>query len=173
MKARWIGEGDGTKLVGRNEAETNKGKGQQRQGQRNETRIISQKGLMNIKSKVEMEDTREKPEKMTNWEWFWKKGSWGGGGKQAKHLSNCRKPFVCISYKSTPFEKHQNCRENGVFFFIIIAKQNNRHKQKKGRSPKKTEIRNTTTIQTPTTGKPGVPKCKKLGFGKGMRWNWP
>ena len=66
MKARWIGEGDGTKLVGRNEAETNKGKGQQRQGQRNETRIISQKRLMNIKSKVEMEDTREKPEKMTN-----------------------------------------------------------------------------------------------------------
>ena len=53
------------------------------------------------------------------------------------------------------------------FFFIIISKQNNRHKQKKGRSPKKTEIRNTTTIQTPTTGKPGVPKCKKLGFGKG------
>ena len=66
MKARWIGEGDGTKLVGRNEAETKKGKGQQRQGQRNETRIISQKGLMNIKSKVEMEDRREKPEKMTN-----------------------------------------------------------------------------------------------------------
>ena len=62
----------------------------------------------------------------------------GGGGKRAKHLSNCQKPFVCISYKSTPFEKDQNCRENGVFFvFIIISKQNNRHKQKKGRSPKK------------------------------------
>ena len=27
MKARWIGEGDGRKLVGRKEAETNKGKG--------------------------------------------------------------------------------------------------------------------------------------------------
>ena len=48
-----------------------------------------------------------------------KKGSWvgGGGGKRAKHLSNCRqKPLVCISYKSTPVEKHQNCRENGAFF---------------------------------------------------------
>ena len=65
-----------------------------------------------------------------------KKRILGGGGKQAKHLSNCRKPSVCINYKSTPFEKHQNCRENGVFF-IIIAKQNNGHKQKKGRSPKK------------------------------------
>ena len=52
-------------------------------------------------------------------------------------------------------------------FFIIISKQNNRHKQKKEDHQKKTEIRNTTTIQTPTTGKSGVPKCKKLGFGKG------
>ena len=49
MKARWIGEGDGRKLVGRNEAETKKGKGQQRSSQRNETRIISQKGLMKKK----------------------------------------------------------------------------------------------------------------------------
>ena len=30
MKARWIGEGNGRKLVGRNEAGTKKGKGQQR-----------------------------------------------------------------------------------------------------------------------------------------------
>ena len=30
MKARWIGEGDGRRLVGRNEAGTKKGKGQQR-----------------------------------------------------------------------------------------------------------------------------------------------
>ena len=49
MKARWIGEGDGRKLVGRNEAETKKGKGQQRLNQRNETKKISQKGLMNKK----------------------------------------------------------------------------------------------------------------------------
>ena len=58
MKARWIGEGDGRKLVGRNEAETKKGKGQQRSSQRNETRIISQKGLMK-KNNVEMEDRRK------------------------------------------------------------------------------------------------------------------
>ena len=69
MKARWIGEGDGRKLVGRNEAETKKGKGQQRSSQRNETRIISQKGLMK-KNNVEMEDRRKKQEKMTNREWF-------------------------------------------------------------------------------------------------------
>ena len=69
MKARWIGEGDGRKLVGRNEAETKKGKGQQRSSQRNETRIISQKGLMK-KNNVEMYDRREKQEKMTNREWF-------------------------------------------------------------------------------------------------------
>ena len=65
MKARWIGEGDGRKLVGRNEAETKKGKGQQRSSQRNETRIISQKGLMK-KNNVEMDDRRKKQEKMTN-----------------------------------------------------------------------------------------------------------
>ena len=52
-------------------------------------------------------------------------------------------------------------------FVVIISKQNNRHKQKKGRSTKKTKIKNTTTIKTPTTEKPGGPKCKKLGFGKG------
>ena len=69
MKARWIGEGDGRKLVGRNEAETKKGKGQQRSSQRHETRIISQKGLMK-KNNVEMEDRRKKQEKMTNREWF-------------------------------------------------------------------------------------------------------
>ena len=33
------------------------------------------------------------------------KGLGGRGGKEAKHLSNCRKPFVRISYTSTPFEK--------------------------------------------------------------------
>ena len=94
-----------------------------------------------------------------------KKGP-GGGGKRAKHLSNCRRPFVCISYTSTPFEKPQNCKETG-FFFVIVSKQNNRQKQKKGRSTQKTKIKNTTTIKTPTTEKPGGPKCKKLEFGKG------
>ena len=132
MKARWIGEGDGTKLVGRNKAETKKGKGQQRQGQKNETRIISQKGLMNIKSKVEMEDRRERPEKMTNWEWFWKKDlGWGGGGKRAKHLSNCQKPFVCISYKSTPLEKTPELQGKRFFYHNIKAKQQTQTKKRK------------------------------------------
>ena len=62
MKARWIGEGDGRKLVGRNEAETKKGKGQQRSSQINETRIISQKGLMK-KNNVEMDDRRKNKRK--------------------------------------------------------------------------------------------------------------
>ena len=61
MKTRWIGEGDGKKLVGRNEAETKKGKGQQRSSQRNETRIISQKGLMkkNMLKWMTKQKTRE------------------------------------------------------------------------------------------------------------------
>ena len=89
----------------------------------------------------------------------------GGGGKQAKHLSNCRKPFVCISCASTPFEKRtQNCRENGVCCHNLKARQQTQ--TKKGRSTKKTEIKK-TTIKTPTAEKPGGPKCKKLGFGKG------
>ena len=173
MKARWIGEGDGTKLVGRNEAETKKWKGQQRQGQRNETRIIFQKGLMNIKSKVEMEDRREKPEKMTNWEWFWKKDLGGGGGKTSKTSLELPETLCLYQPFRAPLLKNPRIAGTNGVFLIIISKQNNRHKQKKGRSPQKTEIRNTTTIQTPATGKPGVPKCKKLGFGKGMRWNWP
>ena len=69
MKARWIGEGDSWQLVGRSEAETKKGKEQQRSSQKNETRIISQKGLMK-KNNVEMDDRRKKQEKMTNREWF-------------------------------------------------------------------------------------------------------
>ena len=113
----------------------------------------------------------KKQEKMTNREWFRKRALGGGGGKRAKHLSNCRKPFVCISYNSTPFENPRIAGKTA--FVVIISKQNNRHKQKKGRSTKKTEIKNTTTIKTPTTEKPGGPKCKKLGSGKGMRWNWP
>ena len=93
------------------------------------------------------------------------KGLGGGGGKQTKHLSNCRKPFVCLSYTSTPSEKNQNCRENGVCCHNFKARQQTQ--TKKGKSTKKTEIKNTTTIKTPTTEKPGGPKCKKLGFGKG------
>ena len=60
MKARWIGEVDGRKLVGRNEAETKKGKGQYRSSQKKETIIIiiSQKGLMK-KNNVEMENIRK------------------------------------------------------------------------------------------------------------------
>ena len=57
-------------------------------------------------------------------------------------------------------------------FVVIISKQNNRHKQKKKNLPKN-KINNTTTIKTATTEKPGGPKCKKVGFGKGMRWNSP
>ena len=43
MKARWIGEGDGKKLVGRNKAGTKKGEGQERENQRNKTTILTQK----------------------------------------------------------------------------------------------------------------------------------
>ena len=43
MKARWIGEGDGRKLVGRNEAGTKNGEGQEREHQRNKTTMLTQK----------------------------------------------------------------------------------------------------------------------------------
>ena len=43
MKARWIGEGDGRKLVGRNEAGTKNGEGQERENQRNKTTMLTQK----------------------------------------------------------------------------------------------------------------------------------
>ena len=64
MKARWIGERDGRKLVGRNEAETKKGEVQQRENQRNTTRIITQKGLMKKQPwNVEMEDSKRNKNK--------------------------------------------------------------------------------------------------------------
>ena len=43
MKARWIGEGDGRKLDGRNEAGTKNGEGQEREHQRNKTTMLTQK----------------------------------------------------------------------------------------------------------------------------------
>ena len=43
MKARWIGEGDGRKVVGRNEAGTKNGEGQEGEHQRNKTTILTQK----------------------------------------------------------------------------------------------------------------------------------
>ena len=105
---------------------------------------------------------------MTNREWFWKRALGGGGGNE-QNISRIAGNPLSVSAIIAPLlkKKTQNCRENG------ISKQNNRHKEKKGRSTKKTEIKNATTIKTQTTEKPGGPKCKKLGFGKGMRWNWP
>ena len=43
MKARWIGEEDGKKLVGRNEAGMKNGEGQEREHQRNKTTMLTQK----------------------------------------------------------------------------------------------------------------------------------
>ena len=51
---------------------------------------------MNIKSKVEMEDRREKPEKMTNWEWFWKKDLGGGGGGKTSKTSLELPETLCL-----------------------------------------------------------------------------
>ena len=62
MKARWIGEEDGKKLVGRNEAGTKNGEGQEREHQRNKTTMLTQK-LGSWKKKpwnVEMEDRKKK-----------------------------------------------------------------------------------------------------------------
>ena len=102
MKARWIGEGDGTKLVGRNEAETKKGKGQQRQGQRNETRIISQKGLMNIKSKVRNGRQKRKTRENDKLRVVLKKGSWGGGGNEQNISRIARDPLSASAIRA-PF----------------------------------------------------------------------
>ena len=43
MIARWIGEGDGRKLVGISEAGTKNGEGQEREHQRNKTTMLTQK----------------------------------------------------------------------------------------------------------------------------------
>ena len=91
---------------------------------------------MNIKSKVEMEDRREKPEKMTNWEWFWKKDLGGGGGGNEQNISRIARNPLSVSAIRAPLLKNPKIAGKTVIF-IIISKQNNRHKQKKGRSPKK------------------------------------
>ena len=97
----------------------------------------------------------------------------GGGGRNEQNISRIAGNPLSVSAIIAPLLKKTTRIAGKTAFVVIISKQNNRHKQKKGRSTKKTEIKNTTTIKTPTTEKPGGPKCKKLGFGKGMRWNWP
>ena len=78
---------------------------------------------------------------MKNRECFWKKGLGGGGGggegkKGAKHLSNCRKPFFCLTDNNTFLKKPRIAGKTALV--VIISKQNNIHKHKKAKStPKK------------------------------------
>ena len=90
----------------------------------------------------------------------------GGGGENKQNISRIAGNPLFVSAILAPLLKKSRIAGKTVFV-VIISKQDNRHKQKKGRSTKKTEIKNTTTIKTPTTEKPGGPKCKKLGFGRG------
>ena len=101
--------------------------------------------------------------KMTNQECFWKKGF---GGKKEQNISRIAGNPFSVSQIITPFEKPQNCRENGVSCHNLKAKQQTQ--TKKENKPKKQKIKNTTTIKTATTEKPEGPKCKEIRFGKGM-----
>ena len=102
------------------------------------------------------------------------KGLGGGGGGNEQNISRIAGNPLSVSAIIAPLLKKKKTRIAGkTAFVVLISKQNNRHKEKKGRSNKNTEIQNATTIKTQTTEKPGGPKCKKLGFGEGMRWNWP
>ena len=97
---------------------------------------------------------------------FLKKGlCGGGGGKGAKHLSNCRKPFLCISYDSTPFEKKQNCRENGVCCHNLKAKQQTQ--TKKGKSTKKRNKQHNNNQDSNNRQNQEAQNAKKLGLEKG------
>ena len=137
MKARWIWRRgwNETGWKERSRNEERKGATKTRPKKRNENNIS--KGVDEHKKQSQNGRQKRKTRENDKLRVVLKKRILGGGGgKRAKHLSNCRKPFVCISYKSTPFEKTQNCREDGVFFYHNLkAKQQTQ--TKKGRSPKK------------------------------------
>ena len=80
----------------------------------------------------EKEKTRENKKPRV----FLKKGFGGGGkGKKgAERFSNCRKPFFCRTDNNTPLKNPRNGKKALV---VIISKQNNRHKHKKGKSTPK------------------------------------
>ena len=65
-----------------------------------------------------------------------KRKVWGGKGKKgAERFSNCRKPFFCRTDNNTPLKNPRIARKTALV--VIISKQNNRHKHKKGKSTKK------------------------------------
>ena len=99
-----------------------------------------------------------------------KKGLWGGRKKRSKTSFELPETLFCLTDNNTPLKNPRIAGKTALV--VIISKQNNRHKHKKGKSTNK-KLNNTITIKTATTEKPGGPKCKKLGFGKEMRWNWP
>ena len=66
---------------------------------------------------------------------FLKKGFGGEGKKGAERFSNCRKPFFCRTDNNTPLKNPRIARKTALV--VIISKQNNRHKHKKGINQKK------------------------------------
>ena len=116
MKARWIGEGDGTKLVGRNEAETNKGKGQQRQGQRNETRIISQKGVDEHKKQSRNGRHKRKTRENDKLRVVLKKRILGGGGETKQNISRIAGNPLSVSAIRAPLLKNTRIAGKTAFF---------------------------------------------------------
>ena len=62
-------------------------------------------------------------------------GREGGKGENgAERFSNCRKPFFCRTDNNTPLKNPRIARKTALV--VIIPKQNNRHKHKKGKSTK-------------------------------------
>ena len=84
-----------------------------------------------------MTEEKEKTRENKKQECFWKKGLGGGGqGKKgAERFSNCRKPFFCRTDNNTPLKNPRIARKTALV--VIVSKQNNRHKHKKGKSTKK------------------------------------
>ena len=104
-------------------------------GQRNKTRITSEKVFIKKTWNVERDDkkTRENEKPRV----FLKKGLWGGGGREKRSKTSLELPetLFCLTDNNTPLK---NPRIAGkTVLVVIISKQNNRYKHKKGKSTKK------------------------------------
>ena len=78
---------------------------------------------------------------MKNRECFWKKGFGGGGkGKRSKTSLELPETLFCLTDNNTPLKNPRIAGKTALV--VIISKQNNRHKHKKGKSTKKIKQHN-------------------------------